>query len=256
MSMLLLGVGGRGGSPSFSPADIAGLALWLDASDAATLFQDAAGTTPAVADNDPVGRWADKSGNGRHVTQATAGSRGTLKTAVQNGRGVVRFDGTADHLTSSSQLLSGVTGLSVFLVLHGTGESLSDSDRPLGHNTPPANDLVITFPGGKPAMRIAAEEPAAAGPNSRSGTTAGYIVSGVATATSITVWDNGVAGTPRTQALGTFSTSASGFGVGALPGPMSPYPGDVAEVLVYGSALSTTDREAVEAYLMTKWGIS
>ncbi len=44
---------------------ITGLALWLDASDAATLFQASDGTTPATANDDPVGYWGDKSGNGR-----------------------------------------------------------------------------------------------------------------------------------------------------------------------------------------------
>ncbi len=43
----LLTVGKRGGS--FSPSSISGLALWLDASDATTLFQASDGTTPATA---------------------------------------------------------------------------------------------------------------------------------------------------------------------------------------------------------------
>jgi hypothetical protein len=32
--------------------------------------------------------------------------------------------------------------------------------------------------------------------------------------------------------------------------------GDIAEIIIYNSALSNTDRAAVESYLMTKWGIS
>ena len=49
--------------------------VWFDASDRATLFQDAAGTTPVTAFEQPVGRWLDKSGRGNHATQATAASR-------------------------------------------------------------------------------------------------------------------------------------------------------------------------------------
>jgi hypothetical protein len=30
----------------------------------------------------------------------------------------------------------------------------------------------------------------------------------------------------------------------------------VAEIIVYNSALSTSDRQSVESYLSTKWGIS
>ena len=48
------------------PTDIAGLQLWLDASDSTTLFQNSDGTTPAIADSDPIGYWGDKSGNGNN----------------------------------------------------------------------------------------------------------------------------------------------------------------------------------------------
>jgi len=34
------------------------------------LFRDSAGTTPVTADNDPVGKMLDISGNGHHATQA------------------------------------------------------------------------------------------------------------------------------------------------------------------------------------------
>ena len=34
------------------------------------------------------------------------------------------------------------------------------------------------------------------------------------------------------------------------------FDGDVGEIITYNVALSTADREAVEAYLMSKWGIS
>jgi hypothetical protein len=32
--------------------------------------------------------------------------------------------------------------------------------------------------------------------------------------------------------------------------------GDICEIIIYNSALSDTDRAAVESYLMSKWGIS
>jgi len=88
---------------NFTPRSISGLALWLDASDASTLFQNSDGTTPATATSDPVGYWADKSGNGRHVTQATSGNRPLVGAVVANGRRGVNF-GT----TNNSQKLSWV----------------------------------------------------------------------------------------------------------------------------------------------------
>ncbi len=48
---------------------------WYDPSDLSTLFQDAAGTTPVTAVEQPVGRMLDKSGRGNHATQATTTKR-------------------------------------------------------------------------------------------------------------------------------------------------------------------------------------
>ncbi len=80
----------------FSPS------LWLDASDSTTLFQLSDGTVPATTNADPVGYWGDKSGNDRHVVQATLGDRPTLRTAVQNSLNVLRFDGSSDVLSHAT----------------------------------------------------------------------------------------------------------------------------------------------------------
>jgi hypothetical protein len=89
------------------------MALWFDASDASTLFQDSAGTTPATANNDVVGRWADKSGNARHATQGTTANKPTLKTNIQNGLPGLYFDG-GDRLLLAAALDLAVP--SIFMV--------------------------------------------------------------------------------------------------------------------------------------------
>jgi hypothetical protein len=58
--------------------------IWFDAG--VGTYQDAARTTSASADTDPVGGWTDLSGKGNHASQATAGLRPTLKLAQQNNR--------------------------------------------------------------------------------------------------------------------------------------------------------------------------
>ena len=78
--------------PDLAPIDvplpsISGLSLWLR-SDKDT-FQDAAGTTAAVATGDPIGRWKDQSGNGDDALQMTAASRPVLRTSQLNGRSAV-----------------------------------------------------------------------------------------------------------------------------------------------------------------------
>jgi hypothetical protein len=58
--------------------------VWYDPSDLSTLFQDAAGTTPVTAVEQPVGRMLDKSGRGNHATQSTAASRPVLSARVNS----------------------------------------------------------------------------------------------------------------------------------------------------------------------------
>ena len=56
--------------------------MW-DMGDTSTLFQDTAGATPVTAVTQSTGRVNDKSGNGNHATQPTAGSR-SLFSARKN----------------------------------------------------------------------------------------------------------------------------------------------------------------------------
>lgn len=52
------------------------------------------------ADDDAVSSWADQSGFGRTLTQATADAQPILKLDILNGHRVVRFDGGDDRMTA------------------------------------------------------------------------------------------------------------------------------------------------------------
>lgn len=102
--MKMLTVLGGGGVATLSLLD--NLGVWLDANDASTLFQMSDGTVPAVANADPIGYWGDKSGNGRHATQGTAGSKPSLKTNAIGGKNAIDPDG-GDNLSITLSLPSG-----------------------------------------------------------------------------------------------------------------------------------------------------
>jgi hypothetical protein len=109
----------RPASSGFNPRQISGLALWLDASDSSTLFQNSDGTVSATATSDPVGYWGDKSGNARHATQATGANRPTVSTTTLNGRRTLGFDGSDDRLDIAALDTTPVTVFSV--VRHNSG---------------------------------------------------------------------------------------------------------------------------------------
>ena len=107
-----------GAATKFSPPNLPGLALWLDSAAVTTLFQNSSMTTPATSTNDPVGAWADRSGNGRHATQATS----TQRPLLDANRRLV-FDGIDDSLAFSGtglDLFRNRTGVTVFGVVSAT----------------------------------------------------------------------------------------------------------------------------------------
>lgn len=76
--------------------------VWYDPSDTSTLFQDAAGTTPVTAVEQPVGKILDKSGNGNHATQGTTANRPTLSARVNQLVATEQFDSISWSKISTS----------------------------------------------------------------------------------------------------------------------------------------------------------
>ena len=76
-----LGIPYPNGINGISPASLFAAGeqgVWYDPSDMSTLFQDAAGTTPVTAVEQPVGLMLDKSGRGNHASQPTTTARPIL----------------------------------------------------------------------------------------------------------------------------------------------------------------------------------
>ena len=74
-----------GGSELFQPSGSP--AGWWDAT-----------KITGLEDGDPVGTWSDLSGNGKDLSQASAGNKPTYKTDIQNGLPAVLGDGSDDYI--------------------------------------------------------------------------------------------------------------------------------------------------------------
>ena len=249
------------------PTEIAGLQLWLDASDASTLFDATTGGS-LVAANGGVARWEDKSGNSRHATQGTAGARPARKTAVQNGLDVLRFDGSDDFMQRTSFSFFNDTGFTGFVV----AKADETADRwLLTYTIPSDNDDY-----GLIALRRNGASPARNQFFFSSGNTT--ITETVETTGFAALTHRVTSGTMTTHrngtTLGTVSVTATGTGnggrniptrsilnIGGLVRPANPnggffFKGDIAEIIWYDSGLSNTNRAGIEAYLIVKWGIT
>ena len=211
-------------STVFSPKSISGISLWLDAADQQSI----------TLSTSTVTTWADKSGNGYNATG------GVSPTYSSNG---VQFNGSSYLTTSAPAGNNSATYFIVFkpssigfTVLLG-GNVVSTATLFVGSSTSFVlgdwNSNVATFTTSFSA-----------------GTT--YIASGMASGGVLSVSIN--AGTMATGSR-TFSGSGT-FTIGAgYTDNRAKYSGAINEVIVFNSALSVSDRQKVEGYLASKWGV-
>jgi hypothetical protein len=253
-----LGVGPFGGgvkTQPFSPLDLSP-ALWLDASDTATI----------TASLGSVSQWDDKSGNARHVTQGTAAAQPTTGTQTINGLNVIDFDG-GDQLRSAAGAVTEVRAnkaLTQFLVFK------SDRTNTASEGIVSAQTTGFDYQSGwiqerrttNLAFTIAEGPDYNAASFSDSATTPQvFVVQASASANTKGAWIGTTSKTLTTfDGLMATSDFMGGTGnhqinIGSRGSISAPFDGWIAEVIIYASALSDDDRVEVTDYLIDKWGL-
>jgi len=254
----------------------AGLQLWLDSSDANTLFDATTGGSLVAADGG-VARWEDKSGNARHMTQGTSGSRPTRKTAIKNSLDVLRFDGSNDSMSVPSSTATFKflhSGTSTVFLVFSVISNTADSRRVFSNRTSGADRGVqLTHWNSSVTGRL--RHGATNGDFSNDDVIDNYsadsfFTTGTFRALSI-VTNTGAAAASRSSmrvnggaatANNSFSNTASDnnatydFTICEAPGGSLGLNADICEIIIYNSALSDANRAAVENYLAAKWGIT
>jgi hypothetical protein len=247
----------------FTPAEIPGLALWLDASDAATLFQDAAATTPATATSDPVGAWLDKSGNARHAVQATAGNRPTISATLRNNRPVTQFASASNQTLSADSLSSVVTGsdvpMTAIAVCLASSSASTATILGFGNSSTDTPFFVLekTVNDGIGTRRRDDASSLAQASVSGASLTSWSIASMTFAGQSTTLSLNG-ADVANNAALdcGTLSLTTANIGALRRTSVVTPFASNIAELLVYSRAVSPSERRRLEVYLANRWGIT
>ncbi len=253
--------------PFGGPTQITGLQLWLDASDSSTLFDATSGGSLVAADGG-VARWEDKSGNGRHFTQSTSGSRPARKTNQQNGKDTLLFDGSNDTLVGADFLDLNTGGLTAFIVYkrNATGarhELLAKTVSSTGFGwilfQSDADKLTFRNQG---LSKSTARETSSAVAVSDYGVITAKVTAGSVSGASFFKNSQSLGMASATNGDSSFETPDNTTGLlrigaqeyqGDLYFPLSA---NLAEIVLYDSALSDTDREAVENYLLAKWAIT
>jgi hypothetical protein len=210
------------------------------------------GAPPPVGlnDGDPVTTWTDSSGNG-HAAANTGSARPTFKTAIVNGKPVVRFASSSSQLLNLASAVSSALPLTIFAVMKpastSTGVICSISGAtgfnpigPLGNSTDGAmfvgnrafywNTTLANVGEWRTAFNVYTFQPSLAS----------FLRNGSAI---------GLTGNANANVID-FSV------IGADPGSSFWSDGDLAEIIFYNTEASATDRANVEKYLGTKYAIT
>lgn len=251
---------------NFQPIDFNSCQLWLDAADSSSI----------TLSGTKVTQWNDKSGNAYIFTQTTSGFQPTYSTASLNGLNTITFTsanttylvGTAstNFMRTNSLSVYGVfrtndqnSGASVFAkslaggaagrILYGVRDSgtpgLINSGIGTSGSNAYANNVSDTYTAD--AWRVHGFV------SDRSGWTTTLFQNGSLIATTTITADTT---TNLTNAFPMLVGAYNNSSGGANP-PQAGYylNGGIAEILVFNSALTTSQREEVESYLARKWGL-
>jgi hypothetical protein len=233
-------------SPAWTPKSITAtpLVAWYDPSDITTLFTDTAGTTPVTASGDTVALIKDKSGNGNHASQATAGSRPIYQAGSGNpyldcsgGRSLstpilTLTDGSGQHSAAAACYFNSVASVQQVLNADNIGNSTRVSQLLRLNSTTPETIAFLgsggNFTDTGPTVAVST----------------GVVLSEKTSTAATEIFVNGV-GDGSFALSGTLQSGQTGLQIGAIDGRF------------YGSAnyqgvLSDADHSSLVSFLTAK----
>jgi hypothetical protein len=220
-------------------------ALWLDASDASTITESGGA----------VSQWNDKSGNGRHASEAS--NQPALTTSGLNSKNVITFDGVNDQLIINASFLTLYPFLIACVIKENNGgfggvittHANTEDDSPaLKINA----TRKFQYDSGGPGGSVGVLESISTGAS-------WSLVCGRSTANNNhALFFNG--SVERTSST---LTTISGVASSAYIGKYRAFAGDpnfaaldLAELIVLSSDVTDAVREKIEGYLAHKWGLT
>jgi len=219
-----------------APNQIPGLLAWYDASG---ILGVPSGASLSI--------WTDISGNGNHLTQASAGSQPTWIITGQNGLGVVRFASASKQIMTTSAVSQGPPFTMVSAYKTTGGANLSVCGGQTGSGRPAIDQFAI----GTAAVGTSIANVQASGISSNDTWLA---IAGIFSASTTTLILRHSSSTTKTGSIvPTESALSFGIGGGFVAGGFMN--GDVGEVAFYSTGIDNQNMQGLLNYFTTKWGI-
>lgn len=239
-------------------AVISGDALWTPAQLATTAWYDASDTGTITENAGAVSQWADKSGNGLHLTQASSVAQPISGTASINGDNAIQFDGSDDTLATSSNPFAPTVEDALVIAVHKVGATGSDqtlftlsgsgaqSGRWQAH-APWGGTVYFDTGGASGSNRVATSYAASGGDD----VLVGFY--GSTTEGLQQIFKNGalLAGDSSGHSVGT----AGNIYIGS-DGNSQYQDTSIGEVVIIEGTVSVEDRQKLEGYLAHEWGLA
>jgi len=223
---------------AFTPLAVPGCVLWLDAAD----------TSSMVMNGSTVSQWNDKSGRGYNMTQPTAGNQPTRAVGA-NGNTILTFTQSSSTVLSNTSFPALIgSGKATYFLVEYNMTAPTGNPGPFGYSSGPNFALIMQYnPGFTGGL-----QPFQSGVSSFTSATPrlDYLYK-ANDGTNMIGYINGNLQTVSDTSSGTYSgTFYVGF---ATNGYIS---GNICDLVVYTTALSTLQRQQVEGYLAQKWGFT
>lgn len=213
-------------------------------------YQNSDQTAPAINDNDPIGAFISLGNDKYSVIQATDSARPTLKLNIKNGEPVLRLDG-GDWLRGAFTGSELEQPFTVFVVAKLADAAVNDdSNHVLIDGDDDVNRAVIfqQADADPDSWTIYAGKDLVGGDSDGNWDIFTVLFNGL----SSQAWINGVSNVSGdAEALG-----LDGLTIGAVYNNSNPWIGDIAEIIIYRTNLSTNKKNEVGHYLSNKYDIS
>ena len=225
-------------------------ALWLDAADASTITESGGA----------VSEWRDKSGNNYHATQPNAGNQPVYNSAGFNSKGSISFTRSSPRYLSTPSITgNGIASASftaIQVIKPGTGwGSLYMSSI----GTRSAGGTWWSFIRDSNNNEIGFHGAVQYWTGSYLNTNGAILIDVVSSGTKHNAWRDGTQIGINERNIGPYGGNNNVsllIGAGSNVNTAEAYLGDIMEVVLVTSAISTDIRQRIEGYLAHKWGLT
>ena len=229
----------------FLPINLSGCALWLDGADLSSINLSGSNVT----------QWNDKSGNGRNLPAVSGFSNATISSAFQNGLSVLNFSGNGLYRTAADStvypqdvyVIVALKSLTTHVDVLGMGPTNVDNFNSLTFSEGIQSRWQNGSSGGVRNVFSPTNE-----------TSTGFLLIQWSLANNnYLLRRNGtqlVQSSSFTYTLPSGSVLQIGFRHTNLN--QANFSGYIGEIIVFNSQLANSERQKVEGYLASKWGLT